>query len=147
MPSLNQRICSVEDCERSHYGKTLCKYHYNIEWNKTHKDSLAKSNKYFRKTHPLYTVWQAMRQRCYDINTNSYEYYGGRGITVCERWRNSYHSFVADMGERPTAKHQLDRVDPDGNYEPSNCRWVTTKEQANNKRKGAHSVINITQST
>lgn len=141
MSTLAKRSCSVDGCGRNHYGKTLCKYHYNIEWNKTHKESLAKSNKNFRKTHPLYTVWQAMRQRCYDPRTNSYEHYGGRGIKVCERWRTSYHNFVSDMGERPTPKHQLDRIDPDGDYEPKNCRWVTIKEQANNKRKGARHVI------
>jgi len=134
MPSLNQKICSVEGCEKTHYGKSFCKYHYNIEWNKTHKESLARSNKYFRETHPLYVTWMSMKARCYDNRTRSYEHYGGRGITVCERWRKSYHNFIADMGEKPDG-HTLDRIDNEKGYSPDNCKWSTPKEQAQNKRK------------
>lgn len=79
-----------------------------------------------------YSIWNAMIQRCSNKNTKSYKYYGGRGISVCKRWLN-FESFFKDMGFRPTDKHQIDRIDNDGNYEASNCHWATQKEQARNK--------------
>ena len=80
-----------------------------------------------------YVSWRGMLARCYYADHVSYEYYGGRGVTVCGRWRSSFESFLADMGERPEGK-TLDRIDPDGNYEPSNCRWATPFEQRHNQR-------------
>jgi hypothetical protein len=74
-----------------------------------------------------------MMQRCYDERVRSYRLYGGRGIVVCERWK-SPENFVADMGPKPTAQHSIDRIDVNGNYEPSNCRWATSKQQCRNKR-------------
>lgn len=81
-----------------------------------------------------YSSWNAMIDRCYRSTTNGYENYGGNGITVCTRWREGFVHFLADMGPRP-AGHTLDRIDPDGNYEPDNCAWRTRSEQARNKRK------------
>jgi len=80
-----------------------------------------------------YRSWRSMMKRCYNKNTKDFSNYGGRGITVCERWRNSFESFLSDMGERPESK-TLDRIDVNGNYEPSNCRWATHVEQSYNKR-------------
>ena len=77
---------------------------------------------------PEYRSWRHMIQRC-----ASHPAYQGRGITVCERWR-TYANFLADMGPRPSLDHSLDRVDNDGNYEPSNCRWASAKEQQRNTR-------------
>ena len=77
--------------------------------------------------------WESMKQRCTNPNSPDYHKYGGRGIKVCDRWLNSFDSFLEDMGERPKAR-TLDRIDNEGNYEKSNCRWATTKDQLLNRR-------------
>jgi hypothetical protein len=75
-----------------------------------------------------------MKTRCYNPNTEYYKHYGGRGIKVCDRWLNSYENFLKDMGPKPSLIYSLDRIDVNGNYEPSNCKWSTPKEQVNNRR-------------
>lgn len=95
-----------------------------IDWRTTHV--LSK--------HVLYRVWHSMRQRCFNPNNARYYRYGGRGIGICARW-DSFENFMSDMGPRPTSDHSLDRIDNNGDYEPSNCRWATRSQQQRNKGK------------
>jgi hypothetical protein len=80
---------------------------------------------------PEYSAWLHMRERCFNPNNSRYARYGGRGITICERW-NAYENFSVDMGLRPSPQHSIERINNDGNYEPSNCKWATRKEQQQN---------------
>ena len=90
---------------------------------------------------PEYRVWSSMFTRCYNEKSDNYKDYGARGVTVCDRWRESFENFLADMGPRP-AGMSLDRIDVNGNYEPSNCRWATGVEQMNNTRNNRRVTAN-----
>lgn len=86
-----------------------------------------------RMTHtPEYKSWSKMRQRCNDPNNNRYYRYGARGIKVCKRWQDSFGAFYEDLGPKPPGC-SVDRIDNDGDYEPSNCRWATVNEQSKNR--------------
>jgi hypothetical protein len=82
-----------------------------------------------------YNSWKSMRSRCYNRSNASYRYYGAKGISVCERWRDSFAAFLEDMGPKPTREHQIEREKNEIGYEPSNCRWATPLEQAQNTSK------------
>jgi len=92
----------------------------------------SRSREGHRPSHAYYS-WQAMRRRCYDENLPKYPEYGGRGIQVCERWRNSFADFLEDMGE-PPEKHSIDRIDGNGDYTLENCRWATNRTQSRNRK-------------
>ena len=86
------------------------------------------------RSHPLWELYRAMVRRCHDPSFKHFKNYGGRGIAVCARWRESFAAFVSDVGPRPSPAHTLDRKDNDGNYEPGNVRWATKSQQARNTR-------------
>ena len=96
---------------------------------------------------PEYSNWQAMKSRCYNTKNKKYPRYGGRGIKVCDKWFNSFEAFYSDMGPRPTTDHTIDRINNDGNYKPSNCKWSTPLEQAYNRENNVLGISPLTGET
>ncbi|HEX2879499.1 MAG TPA: hypothetical protein VHO25_08170 [Polyangiaceae bacterium] len=84
-------------------------------------------------TTPEYNSYRGILDRCLNPNSTAFPHYGGRGITVCQRWQESFENFLADVGRRPAPRYSIDRINVNGNYEPTNCRWADDKTQASNK--------------
>lgn len=126
--------CSVPRCVQPVKAHGYCDTHYKAF--QRSGDPLGK----FRRSehrpafskHPLYQIWNGMWRRCVDPKVQSYPRYGGRGISVCDKWKD-FWAFAEDIGERPSTSHSIDRINVDGNYEPGNCRWATPQQQIRNR--------------
>lgn len=131
--------CGSADVEASHAGligrwKTSCgcrRAETKEAWKTVNYRHGAKSGGRIASEYP---VWQSMKDRCLNPNNQDFAYYGGRGITVCDRWRQSFEAFLEDVGPRPSKRHWIDRLDTNGNYDPGNCAWRTIQEQQRNRR-------------
>lgn len=129
--------CQEPGCEREHTARGMCQLHYS-RWER------AQFASHPEKKAAVYTPgrksWDSMKGRCYNPKEAGYDNYGGRGIKVCDRWLHGengmtgFECFIADLGERPTKGHSLDRIDSDGDYTPENCCWATRREQVWNSR-------------
>jgi hypothetical protein len=152
-------ICYKETKKRYYEANKEESNRRNREWIKANKTRYLKNAKRYRRTNkekvkesyatwsankPLYGIWRGMNKRCYDPKCDHYCLYGGRGITVCERWRGEegYGNFIKDMPPRPSPKHSIDRINTNGNYEPTNCKWSTAAEQMRNRRNNVLVTIN-----
>lgn len=130
--------CIIDTCDSKHHTKGYCSKHWHriTRYNDPDVVKLVRRPGELHKATPEYRVYLHMKARCYNPTDGSYKNYGARGIRVCDKWLGTYgyDYFLADMGRRPTSKYSIDRIDNDGNYEPSNCQWATMNHQAVNRR-------------
>lgn len=128
----SDKTCSFGDCQTKCYNLNLCRKHYR-QYSKGHLGEDRSGKHGFCETSE-YSSWKAMKARCLNPNNGAYHNYGGRGITICDRWKDSFLNFLEDMGKKPSPKYTLERKAVNGNYELGNCEWITQKEQRKNTR-------------
>jgi len=99
------------------------------------ENALTHGHAAHQRTTPEYRAWLNMKTRCYNSKNNQWENYGGRGISICERWLHSFVNFLNDIGRKPNPELTIDRINNDGDYEPGNVRWATLSQQRQNRRR------------
>jgi hypothetical protein len=126
-------VCSVELCGRKLVAKALCEKHYRRLKKHGSPDVLLHESHDMRHS-AEYRTWSHIKGRCLNISDTSFKDYGARGIAICDEWAKSFAKFYQDMGPRPSALHQIDRIDNSKGYEPGNCRWATAAVNNQNRR-------------
>lgn len=130
-----KKICSAEGCDKEIHARGYCQKHYLQARKKGELPRLYKKREmHGMRGTKIWNRWRDIRKRCRDSNSSVYRYYGGRGITVCKEWEESFMAFYTDMGDPPTDKHDIDRINNEGPYCKDNCRWVTRAENNQNRR-------------
>lgn len=127
------KTCKVSGCSNESKARNWCYTHYK-RWQR-HRDPTLVTREYHGMTDSsMHNTWMAMIARCENKANHAYHNYGGRGIKVCKKWRNSFLAFYKDMGPKPGPSLTIERINNDKGYFPSNVKWATRLEQAQNKR-------------
>ena len=146
-----KRICSIPGCGEPHIAKGLCSTHYQRkQQNRDLYVVVHKRERHGMEDTRAYRIWNGIKRRCTNPKDPGYKNYGGRGITVCKEWSESFQAFYRDMGDPPTENHQIDRKNNNKGYNKDNCRWVLHVENSQNRRStklSREDVIAIRQST